>query len=55
MEMKDGLVMAGSADRSQLYRVITGADTIMPPDVPLPDRDISLIERWIDDGAVGLQ
>jgi hypothetical protein len=53
--MKDGLVYPGSTDRSQLYRVIVGQDTVMPPDSPLPDRDISLIQRWIDDGAAGLQ
>lgn len=49
------LVTAGHSERSQLYAVIIGEDTVMPPDVPLPDRDISLIERWIDSGAEGLQ
>lgn len=54
-EMQQGLVKPGSAKGSKLYTVIVGEDTVMPPDVPLPDRDISLIERWIDDGAAGLQ
>lgn len=48
------LVVPGNAQRSELIDVMTGGRKIMPPDQPLPDVDIALITRWIDDGADGL-
>jgi hypothetical protein len=47
------LVVAGSPNRSQLLRILrsTGEER-MPLDAPLPDDDIALIEKWIQDGAL---
>jgi hypothetical protein len=46
-------VSPGQPDRSQLVYLLRGEDVPrrMPPDTPLPERDIELIERWILDGA----
>jgi hypothetical protein len=39
-------------ERSRLIYVLRGEQSlVMPPDVPLPDVEIELIERWILDGA----
>jgi hypothetical protein len=39
-------------DGSQLVHMLHGVDTLrMPPDVPLPDVEVELIERWILEGA----
>ena len=39
-------------ERSPLLHLLRGdADRIMPPDTPLPDPEIELVERWILDGA----
>ncbi|HKE20013.1 MAG TPA: hypothetical protein VKB80_34300 [Kofleriaceae bacterium] len=40
-------------ERSQLVYLLLGDDSLgqMPPDRPLPDRDIDLITRWIEEGA----
>ena len=47
-----GFVVPGEADRSKLLRMLRGEEVwTMPPDVPLPEADVLLIERWIDDGA----
>lgn len=47
-----------SADYSQLVYQLRGADAdgrpyrdVMPPDMPLPDAEVELVERWIDEGA----
>jgi hypothetical protein len=46
------LVVAGSPTRSQLLRLLRSTDgKRMPLDAPLPDDDIALIEKWIQDGA----
>jgi hypothetical protein len=45
-------VVPGDPGRSKLMYLLRGQDTWrMPPDQPLPDADIELIERWILDGA----
>ncbi|MGE0867032.1 MAG: hypothetical protein AB7P03_00615 [Kofleriaceae bacterium] len=51
-------VTPGSAEYSQLIYQLRGetADgrpvrNVMPPDTPLPELEIELIERWIDAGA----
>lgn len=47
-------VVAFDSDNSGLITIrLTGDDplTRMPLDAPLPDADIALIARWIDDGA----
>jgi hypothetical protein len=49
------LVVPGSAADSRLVNVLSDPRRIMPPDVPLPQKDIELITRWIDDGAAGFQ
>lgn len=39
-------------ERSRLTYLLRGDETtVMPPDVPLPEVEIALIERWILDGA----
>jgi hypothetical protein len=45
-------VFPGDPDRSKLMSLLRGKDIWrMPPDQPLPEADIVLIERWILDGA----
>ena len=46
-------VAPGQPERSHLIYLLIGdeAKRQMPPDRPLPDRDIDLIERWILEGA----
>ena len=46
------LVVAGSPSRSRLIDVITR--NRMPPDSPMDDADVALLEQWITDGAPGL-
>ncbi len=43
----------GHPDRSALMYLLRGQGVPrqMPPDSPLPDADIALIETWIQDGA----
>jgi hypothetical protein len=47
-----------SAEYSQLMYQLRGADArgrpyrdVMPPDMPLPDVEVDLVARWIDEGA----
>ncbi len=41
-----------NADGSQLVHQLRGDNRdVMPPDTPLPDVEIELVERWIDEGA----
>jgi hypothetical protein len=42
-----GLVAPGRPDLSPLVLVMRGIDLQMPPEAPLPDKDIELVERWI--------
>jgi cytochrome c len=51
-DARGNFVIPGDPDRSQLMKLLRG-DQIwrMPPDGPLPEADILLIERWILDGA----
>ena len=51
-------VTPGSSDYSQLMYQLRGETAdgqpyrdVMPPDTPLPDVEIELIARWIDEGA----
>lgn len=45
-------VVPGNADQSSLVGWLTAAGPLrMPPDNPLSDDDIQLIEHWINDGA----
>ena len=43
----------GHPDRSRLMYLLIGDEVRvpMPPDRPLPERDIALVERWILEGA----
>jgi hypothetical protein len=46
-------VVPGHPDRSKLMYLLTGEQLRrMPPDAPLPEPDIALIERWILAGAL---
>jgi hypothetical protein len=47
------LVVPGSPESSRLMHLLIGDDVrrAMPPDRPLPDADIDLIETWILAGA----
>jgi hypothetical protein len=39
-------------ERSRLLYLLRGGEApIMPPDIPLPEVEVSLIERWIVEGA----
>jgi hypothetical protein len=51
--IKAGKIAPGNAAESVLYKRLTGAvEPLMPSGGPkLPDSDIALIKRWIDDGA----
>ena len=45
-------VFAGSPERSKLVHLLRGDDVRgMPPDQPLADVEIELVERWILEGA----
>jgi len=46
------LVRAGEPGQSKLIDVITSRQ--MPPDAPMADQDVALIEEWIAAGAEGL-
>jgi len=48
------LVAAGDSSASLLYNVLVRSVKRMPYDSPLPDKDVELIKKWIDDGAPGL-
>ena len=53
-EAPDGnIVIPGSPETSRLMHLIIGENVprAMPPDRPLPDADIELIETWILAGA----
>lgn len=46
-------IIAGSGESSRLFRRVLNAEfgTQMPPDDPLTTDEISVIKRWIDEGA----
>ena len=45
-------VVPGHPEASQLMHMLRGDNVArMPPDVPLPDGEIALVERWILEGA----
>ena len=46
-------VRPGQPESSQLVWMLRGEGTalVMPPDVPLPDVEIRIVERWILEGA----
>jgi hypothetical protein len=45
-------VTPGSSEYSTLIYQLRGEDRdVMPPDTPLPDIEIELVARWIDEGA----
>jgi hypothetical protein len=51
-EAPRNFVVPGHPDRSKLMYLLTGDQVRrMPPDAPLPDPDIDLVERWILEGA----
>lgn len=52
---KHSLVSPGDSGGSLLYGVLVRSVKRMPYDSPLADKDIALIQKWIDDGAPGLE
>ncbi|HUP78267.1 MAG TPA: c-type cytochrome domain-containing protein [Pirellula sp.] len=46
-------IQVGDSTNSLLWRVVSGAHSniSMPPDEPLDDEEIRILERWIDGGA----
>ncbi len=41
-----------SPETSKLYHQLVGENTdLMPPDSPLPDAEIEIVARWIEEGA----
>lgn len=48
------IVVPSDAEASFLNRVLTRTVKRMPYDAPLPNKDIQLIQAWIDSGAPGL-
>lgn len=49
------LVGVGGRPNSELMEVLTAdGDERMPADTPMDEKDIALIQEWIDDGAPGL-
>lgn len=47
-----GFVVAGDLESSKLWYLLRGEEIRrMPPDVPLPDIEIEIVERWIQEGA----
>ncbi len=52
-EPPGNFVRPGQPDRSKLVYLLRGDDVPrrMPPDIPLPEKDIELVERWILEGA----
>ena len=49
-----GLVIPGDPDNSLLMFRLRGQNvaTQMPPDRPMPQADIDLIAKWIEEGAL---
>jgi hypothetical protein len=45
-----GFVIANDADGSELYKQIASGS--MPPGNPLPQDQIDLVKKWINDGAL---
>jgi len=56
VDKRAALVTPGASASSELYTILLyGSSGIMPPDAPLAQADIDLIQHWIDDGAEGLE
>ncbi len=46
------IVVAGQPELSKLLYLLRGEEVlIMPPDVGLPEAEVELVERWIQEGA----
>jgi hypothetical protein len=51
-EPPGNFVRPGHPEQSKLMYLLRGVGgTIMPPDSPLPDAEIAIVERWILEGA----
>jgi hypothetical protein len=44
----DGLIVPGRPDLSPVTLYMRGIEMQMPPEGPLPDKNIELVERWIE-------
>ena len=53
--LSSGVVIPGDSESSLLVIALTRRIKRMPYDAPLPDKDIELIKRWIDAGAMGIE
>ncbi|MES1158127.1 MAG: c-type cytochrome domain-containing protein [Haliangium ochraceum] len=51
--LKNGfyVIPKDSAASALIYVLNASGSLRMPPDNPLPDADVALIQKWIDDGA----
>jgi hypothetical protein len=51
-DIVSAVVVPGDLENSPLiYRLRGPADLLMPPDAPLPEAEIQIIESWVLDGA----
>lgn len=49
-----GFVTSGDAARSEVLTLMRAEGNLrMPPDEPLPEVDIQLVEKWISQGTLG--
>jgi hypothetical protein len=52
VEAPGNYVFPGQPERSKLIHLLRGENVdVMPPDTPLPDVEIAIVERWILEGA----
>ncbi len=49
--VNEAYVIPENAEGSTFYQRLLGNPTIMPPSGALPDSDIEIIRRWIEQGA----
>jgi hypothetical protein len=51
--LSGGYVVPGDSENSILYQSLLGIEgvSLMPPSGKLPDSQINIVKKWIDDGA----
>lgn len=45
-------VVPNDLDKSILYQKLIGNPNVMPPSGPLPQKEIDLVKKWIEQGAL---
>ena len=48
----DNYIVPNNLEASILYQKLMGKPDIMPPSGPLPQKDIDLVKKWIEQGAL---